>query len=1338
MPALDWEKFRLLPGAPTVNWEQLCRAVVFRNFGSLGSFREVAQQPGVEFHLKLDTSSGTLGDPGRWWGWQCRWYDVQPGRQIGKRRRDDVVTAIRKTEEVLPKVTDWVLWTKRPLTPTDQKWFDGIESTMRLHLWNENHLDAHLVGDASILRETYFGDLVFTPGTLEKLRHSSLAPVRERWIPEVHISVDPEAEIRKILGEADYWPEIGCSVRKLRASIEELTPVVDEIERQQRPELAALLEDSEYLCTTLATVASALSDNELRRAINVSADAWKPQFSIARGRRLARALRRARSPSSLAVQAMLARYQDTLQLYWFFWRYLSTSLVAVIGPAHAGKTHLAAALTAAREGRPSGVYLEAWPLTRRGTFDELVTRLPGLAASSFIEILEAVEAAGERSGTRIPVVIDGLNESEDPANWKGELKRLKVALADFRHVVVVVTVRPSAAEIALPAGLPKFRCDGFSSLTLKAIRSYFAFYKIDPGNLRLPLRRFSDPLFLRIFCESTNPDRMVEVNLDEIPASLVGAFIEFRKTVADRIANRPGSVRRYPPDILKALDSIALSLWKTTRRATTFDKVRELIGDRSVDWTESLARALADEGILSREAEPGGDERSAFLFDAFAGFLIADALTRRMSQDDFQEWIHNDNTIARLGAEPQEAHPLAFDIRKALVSMVPRSLSSQLWQFLDGGLRREAIIDAADLEGSLLDDATSTEIGKVALLPPTNRYRDLFDRFREVLDDTDHPLNAEFLDQLLSSQSVSDRDVRWTEWVRASADQLLEDVLEFTEDWRQRENRTPEDRLRALWLKWLLSTTVRHLRDHATMALYWYGRFDRKTFFELVLSSLQTSDQYVPERMLAAAYGVVMAAPSDGRPGSNELAPFLSGLWEAFCDSKATNATDHWLMREYVEGIVEVTRRYYPDALERWSGGVQFAIPSGPLAASSAASRAVASASLTYGYYFETYTVPRLVGGRFSGGADSPEYREMMSRIRGRTWELGWRPERFGSIDRTLAESLYDERTRPDRTDTYTQKYGWIGFYEAAGRLQREGRLTIDPEDGRLSQIDIDPSFPAIPSPLDLALPEWVPDQPEDTQRWISGGQVIVPDSLLLTESLEGHVGPWVALSGYLRKEGPRAEREVFGFLRGILVRRDDEVALREALKAQPYPGNLWIPESPSAFYLFAGEMPWSERVGEGRALGGLQDLYSVAVRLANEREIAVEIPAHVYAWESYHSILNQAGDCPVPAMTFADTFDLRAVPASLDWCDSQGRRASITLSAPSDFAGGSLLYVREDLIRAYCDMNDYSLVWIVWGERQVNIDERPVEAPEWLSEAYANRSHIWRRVATLNEVATC
>src|SRR5438552_11919653 len=127
MPPLDWERFRALRGDPPHNFELLCRGAIRRTYGSKGEFRSTAQQPGVEFHLRLTASAGELGDPPRWWGWQCRWYDLPGGNQIGSTRRGKIIEAIRKTEKWLPDITDWVLFTRRALTPTDQDWFFVIE-----------------------------------------------------------------------------------------------------------------------------------------------------------------------------------------------------------------------------------------------------------------------------------------------------------------------------------------------------------------------------------------------------------------------------------------------------------------------------------------------------------------------------------------------------------------------------------------------------------------------------------------------------------------------------------------------------------------------------------------------------------------------------------------------------------------------------------------------------------------------------------------------------------------------------------------------------------------------------------------------------------------------------------------------------------------------------------------------------------------------------------------------------------------------------------------------------------------------------------------------------------
>src|SRR4051794_23342771 len=110
MPELDWNAFVNLPGDARRNWEMLCRGAVQRNYAQFGEFRSTAQQPGVEFHLKL-TQKCDLGDVGRWWGWQCRWYGTNAGEQIGTTRRNKIVESIRKSEKYLPNLTDWVLCT---------------------------------------------------------------------------------------------------------------------------------------------------------------------------------------------------------------------------------------------------------------------------------------------------------------------------------------------------------------------------------------------------------------------------------------------------------------------------------------------------------------------------------------------------------------------------------------------------------------------------------------------------------------------------------------------------------------------------------------------------------------------------------------------------------------------------------------------------------------------------------------------------------------------------------------------------------------------------------------------------------------------------------------------------------------------------------------------------------------------------------------------------------------------------------------------------------------------------------------------------------------------------
>lgn len=1335
MTQLNWDAFEALPGGSTHNWERLCRSVVFRNFGSLGRFRSWAMQPGVEFHLKIERPSKTLGDSTRWWGWQCRWYTLPPGSQIGTNRRAKIIAAIRATEKHVPGITDWVLWTKRSLTPTDQAWYEGISTSMRLHLWTEHHLDDHLVGEATILRRTFFGDLAFTRDTLRLMRNAALAPVRDRWIPEVHVPVTVERSVRRVLAEPSEWNHLSRLESPLTRAINDLTAAEKDIPLPLRGDGRLLLHDLTRSRDVLRSIDQASNSSAMSSPLYSAALDRIPPVRLPQARRLARALRRAGSRAALPVQGCLSHHHRAIRLLSALRTCLSTKIVAVIGQAGHGKSHLSAALTAETPTRPSGVYLEGWPLERTGVVDDLLPRLRNIPKSSFDQFLDAIESAGIRARARIPIVIDGLSESQDPATWKSELVTLRETLSRFDHVVLVVTLRPSARELIVPPDVLELHLSGFATVTDEAVAQYFHHFKISLPRFRVTRFRFSHPLFLRIFCEATNPDRLLMKHPEDVPTSLVDVFHRYRDTVVARVANAPGTVRREVRDVHRALDSLALTLWETRRASIPYDDLRSLIHDDGQDWTLSLARALVDGGILRRD--PHEPQLTAILYDSLAGFLVADALVRTKTADEFEAWITDPLSLTLLNRDEKDPHPLASDVCTSMATLVPRKYRFQLWKLLPDPLRTQALFDAADLSGPLMDDETLRQLRRMSPKLPSPGQRELLLRYWELCDAPDHPLNAEFLDRLLCGLSVADRDLRWSEWVRRNQEELLSEVAAFEDHWIRSEQRRTSDHLRALWVKWLLTSTVRHLRDHATRALYWYGRYDPVSLFRLTHSGLHENDPYVPERLLAATFGVVMAAAAENRTFEDELIEFLRGLLSCYFGGGASIPTDHYLIREYVRGIFRVVRHYYPRvwASTGSSEAPRFA-PSPRLSPIPSDDDRVKDDDLVYGYDFKNYTVGRLVPSRGNYEFDHPEYQEVLSWIRARVWELGWRRDSAGSVDKQILSSRrHREPLIPSQPETYKKKYGWIGFFEAAGRLWDDGRRpNID--DGRLSDVDIDPSFPLRPPTADVTIPQWLPGKPQDLRTWVEAGKVYVPTHLLRPNQLNGRTGPWIALDGFLKQEDAASNREVFGFLRCMLVRRNEETVLRDALRTRAYPGNHWIPDPPGSYYSFAGEIPWGIEARRGLHNEGLGELYRGRIEVADGVEVVVELPVHEYAWESYHSSANESGGGPVPAITLADRFDLRAVPNSLDWSDSRGSAASMTLTAPVGFGDGRLLYIREDIIRTYCDEHEYALIWMVWGERSPYVSRNFEGHPDWALPLYATYRHIWRHVATLEEVS--
>jgi hypothetical protein len=198
---LNWSGFAELPGGQEHNFETLCRSLIRINYGRLAA---LANQPGVEFHLQIDIDC-SLGAVGHWYGWQCRWYEIPGGRALGTARRQKIVDALRKTEVALPQLTHWILWTRHVLTQRDQDWFYNVKTKLKLNLWHSTEIESLLIGEAELLRHAYFGELILTPHELAYQHELSVEPIKKRWLPEAHQTIDAERVVRQMLGEVTSW-----------------------------------------------------------------------------------------------------------------------------------------------------------------------------------------------------------------------------------------------------------------------------------------------------------------------------------------------------------------------------------------------------------------------------------------------------------------------------------------------------------------------------------------------------------------------------------------------------------------------------------------------------------------------------------------------------------------------------------------------------------------------------------------------------------------------------------------------------------------------------------------------------------------------------------------------------------------------------------------------------------------------------------------------------------------------------------------------------------------------------------------------------------------------------
>ena len=1177
------------------------------HFGSFGEFRALRNQPGVEFHLKLFRECPSLGSPLRWWGWQCKVYDRTDAGNLFASGKKKIVESLQKTKTHLPKLTDWVLWTPFTLSKADQKWFNELETEMELHLWAEEEVDTYLAGPGIHLRNTYFGDLVASPEELAQRHLEAVQPIKEKWFKSVHQQTELERILRRMLGEPGSWNHLIDTGRRIRNAGETIAAFAASADSALQVLVQKFVHSCEAFAETLLHFHGTLAEGDLeiiQQQLNERESLLGDDVKAT-----PRHLRKLAVPIALDATNALHDMRIAQSLLDEVEEFLGVGLVAVLADAGGGKTQLAAAITAPQSGRISGVFLHGRKLQRGGDLNHLARSytLNGKPLESFEQLLAALDAAAKRKSCRLPLVIDGLNEAENPKNWKDSLASLAETVKAYPNVLVACTLRTgererehsiwgmppntnareSFAVMALPEGIRRIESEGFGADTDHAIRRYFEYFKIDPGEAEIPLEFLQHPLTLRIFCEVTNPERQKTVSIDYFPAALAPLFKKYVEHSAKRISELQNLSHSYSVEEVRvAIYKLGVLLWEQQSREIDEKNFRDAVGDAARPWESSIVNLLAQEGIIFRN--PGDSPYEYELtptYDALGGFIIASSLIVKNSQDRSFEWLSESGVIDSFGGE--NSHELASDIFRALVTLAPSEMAGvQLWKVAPEPFKNSALRFATALAPEFLDGETIDALLKLFEGNAAERAG-FYSRLYATRSAVSHPLNAEFLDKVLRPISpAGDRDLSWTEWIRQTRSERFTDILALETTWKSRlSGRSKSDQLRLQWLMWHLTSTDRELRDVATRAIYWFGRGDPPALFEEAINSLEINDPYIPERMMAASYGVAMAHSAGVEReffASEELPGFAREVYGAIFAEDAPCSTTHILLREYAARVIELANLLSPthfsvEELTKSTAPFSMSdLSNWGLKERSEEGTEAASGPSPFRMDFENYTLGRLTPNRANYDYEHEGYKNTKARILWRIDQLGWFSGSFDEIDSRIASDQNWSRSSndPKKTDRYGKKYSWIAYFEMAGLLHDLGVIDRTYGRERTSDVDIDPSFPERVLKFSLFDSDILGSPEMDMADWIANGEQPDIAPYLRVHRIGDHEGPWVALDGFVVQEDEERGRRSFCFIRSFIIANASSEAFLKKLADQEL-GGRWLPEKPSVIYTFEGEIPW-------------------------------------------------------------------------------------------------------------------------------------------------------------------
>lgn len=917
----------------------------------------------------------------------------------------------------------------------------------------------------------------------------------------------------------------------------------------------------------------------------------------------------------------------------------------------------------------------------------------------------------QKEGKFAIFIIDAINEGAGMYFWQEKLPTLLNQIRKWSRIKIIVSIRKQAVQ----TDVLKETIEGFTRLSIpgfrdvrEAVKKFFEHYNIDKDIDDFnQIQSFSNPLFLKIFCETYSEayyGDSISSNIIEIYKSYI-----YKRNHLISVGTDADPRMNYTKCLL---ERIAFnSLWNLQCGDIPREKAKSysyrLCPYRM--WSKDLLNNTLRANLLMEYKTYDGREWITFEYDSMGDYLKADVLLRH-KDDDYSKLKFLCRLIDFTTAEYQTStdNTKIFNFIKAFLSIWNPPV--ELWHHKEiiNGKLTELFIESLAFR-NVTNDLMQTDGTIMEEILDANPHYLQPDVFINLLESHNESVISEFHQKLLSMR-MNERDTIWS--ASANSFYYIDDELK-----RLWNNNGINKKPLLVFEVWLLSASYPSVRfpalRHIVNQLEETDTVDEVLYLMSVFKDV--NDPYVLQGLYAAIYGYIVRKRNCNLSISKVIVEMLY--------PKHGQAPNDFVLRHWTLKILEwqwhlscddtywkvAQPPYDPPISNPYENISNEDIPKDFFGTNHGADSLHRS---LFEWDFYRYTM----GGNTSDDLDKfigKDDKHISIKNTAKAIALliknkyGWN-EALDEYD----SSVPYESGHYHRTERIGKKYQWIGLSEIYAYLLDTCKLCKD----RWSQkkvfravnypwlvsnhIYLDPSLRENDT-LDDVVKNLFDEYPKDStmelsmKSWIDDEKCMPPFNPI---QLDRDGGEWVVLQGYdTRKENDDVEkeqtRERFLYYNTCLVDLKNKSIFTEWANTANFYGR-WMPESTGSIDFLWNDYPWANTY--------LSSIYEDGY-VDGKIPCDVELPYEAELQEDYRGIQSEANIASTvyaPCRSIMDSLGLYTAERGIVRKSDNGEIVAINrLILGESFHG---LLIKRTFLNEYLKKQRKCLFYCLLGEKNL------------------------------------